>query len=395
MTPSSCDLPLARQSIMTLTTGPVDAYPEVLRALSRTVLYDYDPAFQHFYENVCLKLQKALETKTVPVILQGEPVLGLQAVAASFFNKADIVLNLVSGAYGDGFGEWVRPHCGELLELRTPFNEVIDVEKVRQMLASRPDISVVSICHHDTPSGTINPVAAIGQAVREHGALFVVDAVSSFAGMDIMPEPCCVDMFVTGPNKCMGCPPGLTILGVSERAWKKMHANPTAPRDSVLSILDWEHAWKAGQPFPYTPSVSEINALDAGLDRYLEEGPQAVWARHDLTARACRAGIKAAGLEIWAAHDSIASPTTTVVRLPQTVTDTDVLEVARRRYGVIFSIGRGETKGRVIRIGHMGPTAQPIYAVAGLAALCGALGELGVDVDAGAACAAALSVIRQ
>ncbi|MDT8873095.1 hypothetical protein RAA17_23415 [Komagataeibacter rhaeticus] len=176
---------------------------------------------------------------------------------------------------------------------------------------------------------------------------------------------------------------------------EKMHANPTAPRDSCISILDWEHAWKAGQPFPYTPSVSEINALDAGLDRYLEEGPQAVWARHDLTARACRAGIKAAGLEIWAAHDSIASPTTTVVRLPQTVTETDVLEVARRRYGVIFSIGRGETKGRVIRIGHMGPTAQPIYAVAGLAALCGALGELGVDVDAGAACAAALSVIRQ
>jgi pyridoxamine--pyruvate transaminase len=222
--------------VITLATGPVDAYSQVLRALGRPVLYDYDPAFLGFYERVVEKLRLSLRTRHLPVILHGEPVLALEAGAASLIGSDDIVLNLVSGVYGAGFGFWAKRYCKELLEIRVPYDEVIDPASVAEMLKSRPDITIVSVCHHDTPSGTINPVAEIGRLAAGHGAYLLVDAVSSFGGMDVDPDTCHADLFVTGPNKCLGCPPGLSLVGVTPRAWDKMKKNPTAPRDFHLEL---------------------------------------------------------------------------------------------------------------------------------------------------------------
>ncbi|MGO8855972.1 MAG: pyridoxamine--pyruvate transaminase [Steroidobacteraceae bacterium] len=384
-----------QEPIFTLTTGPVDAYPQVLRGLSRPVLYDYDPAFLGFYERVVEKLRAALRTRHMPVILQGEPVLGLEAGAASLIARQDVVLNLVSGVYGAGFGYWAKRHCAELIEIRVPFDEVIDPGRVAALLQARPQIKIVAVCHHDTPSGTINPVTEIGRIVAAHGAYLLVDAVSSFGGMDIDPDTCHADLFVTGPNKCLGCPPGLSLVGVTPRAWQKMKDNPDAPRDSVLSILDWEHAWRRDRPFPYTPSVAEINGLDAALDLYLTEGPERVWDRHALTAKACRAGVLAMGLSLWPADERTASPTTTAVRIPGTIEDAALRAAARARYGVVFSSGRGETLGKLVRIGHMGPTARPLYAVVAVTALGGAVRALGHPVDVAAGVAAALAVIDE
>jgi pyridoxamine--pyruvate transaminase len=382
-----------QEPIFTLTTGPVDAYPEVLRGLSRPVLYDYDPAFLSFYEKVVEKLRAAFRTQHMPVILHGEPVLALEAGAASLIARDDVVLNLVSGVYGAGFGFWAKRYCAELVEIRVPYDEVIDPARVEAMFKARPEIRVVSVCHHDTPSGTINPVAEIGRIVAAHGAYLLVDAVSSFGGMDVGPETCQADLFVTGPNKCLGCPPGLSLVGVTPRAWEKMKANPQAPRDSMLSILDWEYSWRRDRPFPFTPSVSEVNGLDAALDLYLNEGPEHVWGRHALTAAACRAGALAMSLRLWPADERTAAPTATAIRIPATVEDAALRAAARARYGVVFSSGRGETLGKLVRIGHMGPTARPMYAVVALTALGGALRALGHSLDVAAGVAAALAVI--
>ena len=384
-----------QEPIFTLTTGPVDAYPQVLRGLSRPVLYDYDPAFLGFYERTVEKLRTAFRTAHVPVILQGEPVVALEAGAASLIARGDVVLNLVSGVYGAGFGFWAKRYCGELIEIRVPYDEVIDPERVAAVLKARPEIRVVAVCHHDTPSGTINPLTEIGRIVAAHGAYLLVDAVSSFGGMEVGPDTCQADLFVTGPNKCLGCPPGLSLVGVTPRAWEKMRNNPDAPRDSILSILDWEHAWRRDRPFPFTPSVSEINGLDAALDLYLAEGPERVWARHALTAAACRAGVLAMELRLWPADVRTASPTTTAVRIPAGIEDAALRAAARARYGVVFSSGRGETLGKLVRIGHMGPTARPLYAVVALTALGGAIRALGHPLDVAAGMAAALAVIDQ
>ena len=378
--------------VITLATGPVDAYSQVLHALGRPVLYDYDPAFLGFYQSVVEKLRSALRTRHLPVILHGEPVLALEAGAASLIGSDDVVLNLVSGVYGAGFGFWAKRYCKELLEIRVPYDQVIDPASVAEMLKSRPDITIVSVCHHDTPSGTINPVAGIGRLAAAHGAYLLVDAVSSFGGMDVDPDTCHADLFVTGPNKCLGCPPGLSLVGVTPRAWEKMKKNPTAPRDSILSYLDWEHAARRDRPFPFTPSVAELHGLAAALDLYLDEGPQAVWARHAASARVCRAGIRAMALSLWPATDDIASPTCTVVRLPLSVPASAVLTAARA-LGVVLAPGRGDAAGRVVRIGHMGPMAEPLLSVLAVTVLARSLQQCGFDCDAGRAAQAALEAM--
>ena len=379
--------------IITLSAGPVDAYPEVLRALARPVTYDFDPSFQNFYESTVRRTAEALRTALPPVILHGEPVLGLEAAAAALIAADDAVLNLASGEYGKGFGLWAARHCRELVEIEVAYDEAIEPDAVRAMLRARPDIRILSVCHHDTPSGTVNPVREIGEICRAHDVLTIVDAVSSFGGMDVHPEQVHADIFVTGPNKCLGGSTGLSIVHVSERAWAKIDANPGAPTASVLSLKDWRDAWRADVLFPYTPSVSEVHALEAAVRIYLDEGPEAVWARHALTARACRAGVRAMGLDLWPAREAICADTATTVRVPAGLEDAAIRREARRRYGVVFSAGRGSLLGKLVRIGHMGPVARPVYAAVAVTALGGAVAALGGKADVGAGVEAALAVI--
>ncbi|MDQ0471747.1 pyridoxamine--pyruvate transaminase [Labrys wisconsinensis] len=376
-----------------LTTGPVTAYPEVLAAMARPVVYDTDPAFQGFYEGVVEKARAALRLSNPPVILQGEAILGIEAAAAGLIRRDDVVLNLVSGVYGKGFGGWASRHGREVIELAVPYDAAIDPAAVAEALRRRPDIAVVSVCHLDTPSGTINPLAEIGAVVARHGGYMIVDAVSSFGGMDVHPEEVDADIFCASPSKCLGGTPGLTLLGVSERAWARIADNPDAPRASFLSLLDWRHAWRRDRPFPVTPSIPEIYGLDAALERYAAEGPEAVWARHALTARAARAGVRALGLELWPRSEAIAAPTATVFKLPAGISDEALRDRMRDRFGVLVSLGRRETAGKVLRLGHMGPAAQPVFAVTAIAALGAALRSLGLPAAAEAGVAAALAVI--
>jgi pyridoxamine---pyruvate transaminase len=125
-----------------LTTGPVTAYPAVLNAMARPAIYDGHLAFQHFYRSVIGKLQKALRLSNLPLILQGDALLGLEAAAASLIGRRDVVLNLVSGVYGKGYAGWARRYGSEVIELEVPFDEAITPELVSEALAARPDISI-------------------------------------------------------------------------------------------------------------------------------------------------------------------------------------------------------------------------------------------------------------
>jgi pyridoxamine--pyruvate transaminase len=382
-----------REPVITLSAGPVATFPAIQRAMARPVEYDFDLWFQDFYEQVAKKAAKAMRVRAPALILQMEPAPGIEATAASLISDQDVVLNLASGVYGKGFGYWSARYHKEMVEIEVPFNEAIDPADVKAAFKKRPDIKVVSLVHHDTPSGTINPAKEIGKVVRDHDALLIVDAVSSFAGMDIHPEDCHADVFITGPGKCLGGAPGLTVMAVGDRAWKHIRKNKKAPFASVLSLTDWKDAWSREKPFPFTPSVVEMYGLDAALDFYFEEGPENVWRRHALTAKATRAGIKAMGLSLWARTEAIASPTCTAIRVPDGVKDSDLIAAARDGFGVVFSSGRNQTKGKLIRIGHMGPVAEPIYATVAVTAFGGALRKLGRRVDVGAGVEAALAVI--
>ena len=379
----------------TLTGGPAGATPATLAALGRPILHHLDPAFGALYEETVDRLQLAFGTSLSPVILQGEAVVGLEAAAASLIGADDVVLNLVSGMYGRGNGHWARRYAREVIEIEAPYDSAVPAASVADALRARPDITIVSVVHCETPSGTVNDLDAIGPAVASHGALLIVDAVSSWGGMRCDFTAWQADLVVVGPQKCLGGPAGLSLMHVSEAAWAHMAANPQAPRGSILSILDWRDAHLASAPFPFTPSISDIYGLHACLGQYLAEGPGAVQRRHAAAAAAARAGAQALGLTLWAADPAVRSDTVTAVRMPAGVDEAQVRARARADSGVMLSGGQGDFAGTVLQIGHLGPGAYPLSPVIALVAIGRALRRLGAAADIGAAVEAAVAALEQ
>jgi pyridoxamine---pyruvate transaminase len=383
--------PASQGPAFNLASGPAGATAATLAALGAPILHHTDPAFGTLYAETAELLRRAFGTEATPVILQGEAVVGLEAAAASLIGPQDVVLNLVSGMYGRFYGDWARRYAREVIELEVPYDSAVPAADVAEALYLRPDITVVSVVHCETPSGTINDLDAISAVAAEHDALLIVDAVSSFGGIRCDFTAWQADLVVTAPQKCLGGPPGLSLLHVSEAAWAHMAANPAAPRGSALSILDWRDAHRADRPFPFTPSVTDIYGLRACLEQYLLEGAEAVRRRHRAAARATQAGAEALGLTLWARDPAIRSDTITAVRMPAGVDERDVRDHARSQSGVMLSGGQGDLARIVLQLGHMGLGAYPLGPVIGLTAVGRALRALGAQADIGAAVEAAVS----
>jgi pyridoxamine---pyruvate transaminase len=386
-----------RQPDFTLSAGPTMASPRVLAALSQPILFDYDPVFlERFKETERLLAQLSRTTNDV-VLMQGEAVLGIEAAARALVKPGTRCLNLVSGVYAAWFGDWLREYGAEVHEVRVPYDEAIDPAIVSDALERHGPFGVVAVVHSETPSGIENPLAAIGPLAHEHGALMFADVVSALGGTQVEIDAWHVDLAVAGPQKCLGGPPGISLVTVSPAAWEAIESNPNAPRRSFLSLLDWKHRWIDGGrvAFPYTPSVSDVNGVHAALEEVLDEGPDAVIATHRQAARACRAGVRAMGLELWPKSESYAANCVTAVRLPAGVAVGELLTHVRKRYGVMLSGGYGELKENVIRLGHMGPASRSLYPLVAVSALGRGLIDLGVSVDLGAGAQATMESLAE
>jgi pyridoxamine--pyruvate transaminase len=373
----------------TLSAGPVMASPRVLAALGSPITYHYDPAFLEAFRRTERKLGEIFRTQSDVLLMQGEAVLGLEAAARALVRPGTPVLNLVQGVFGKGMGYWLKDFGAELHELEVPYNDAVDPTDVERYLQEHPEIELVTLVHSETPSGTLCDAAAIGPIARTHGALTLVDCVSSLGGMPFESDAWQLDVCVAGPQKCLAGPPGMSLMTVNETAWERIRANPSAPRASFLSMLDWKEQWIDGEKFPFTPSVSELHGVEAACDELLEEGLQASIARHARAAAACRAGVRGLGLELWPRSDSIAAPCVTAIAVPDGLTDVQVRAHCRERYGVMISSGQGA--GNLVRIGHMGPTARSLYPVVGVAAVGQTFADLGAQVDIGAGVEAAMT----
>jgi pyridoxamine--pyruvate transaminase len=386
-----------REPEFTLTAGPITASHHTLAALGSPIIYDYDPVFLERFAAVEEKVAQLYRTRNDIVLMQGEAVLGLEAAARGLVREGTTCLNLVSGVYGKWFGLWLKDLGANLIEVEVPYNEAIDPADVERALKENPEVTVVSVVHSETPSGTVNPIADICPLAKEAGAITIVDVVSSLGGAPVDPDGWGLDVCVAGPQKCLAGPPGMSLVAVSDEAWEAMRANPDAPRSSFLSLLDWKETWIEGgrKRYPYTPSVAEVHGLGAACDDVLDEGLDAVIDRHERAARACRAGIKAMGLELWARSEDIATTCITAVQAPEGVEVPAVLRHVREQYGVMLSGGFGELAERLFRIGHMGVASRSLNVVVGLSALGRGLADLGVEVSVGEGVDAALEVLSE
>ena len=382
-----------RDPDFTLSAGPVTATPRVLAALGSPIVYHYDPAFIERFRATERKLADVFLTTNDVLLMQGEAVLGLEAAARGLVHPGTKVLNLVQGVFGKGMGYWLKDFGAELHELEVPYNDAVDPADVERYLDEHPGIELVTVVHSETPSGTVCDVSAIGPIARSRGALTLIDCVSSLGGIEFRTDDWQLDVCVAGAQKCLGGPPGISLITVSDAAWDRIRANPAAPRASFLSMLDWKEQWIDGDKFPFTPSVTELYGVEASVDELLDEGLEASIARHERSAAACRAGVRAMGLELWPRSDEVAAACVTAIAVPEGLTDVQVRAHCRERYGVMISAGQGA--GNLVRIGHMATSARGLHPVVGLAALGRTLADLGAQIEIGAGVEAALAEVSE
>ncbi|MCY0952239.1 aminotransferase class V-fold PLP-dependent enzyme [Streptomyces sp. H27-S2] len=347
-------------------------------------LLDFPPLTAERFASIERRVAELLSTRQDVVITQGEALLPLEGCIRSCARPGSTALNVVTGPYGTTFGNWLRDCGATVVDLEVPFDTAATAGQVAAALAGRPEIDFVSLVHAEAATGNTNPVAEIGEAVRAHGALFMLDAVASVGAEPLLPDAWGVDLCVIGAQKAMGGPAGVSAVSVSDRAWARFAENPAAPRRSYLSLLDWKERWIDGgrTALLHAPAQLEMLALEACLDRIAAEGLPVVEARHAAAAAATRAGAAAMGLAPYVGRVAEAAPVATTLRVA------DASLVAAKALAADpaapLAAGGGALAKEMVRVNHYGRAASLPVVRSALGALAAALG-----VEAGPALGAA------
>lgn len=359
-----------------MTAGPTQVRENVRMARSlETVNPDIDMDFYEFYKETCDMMQEMLHSTGTAYILGGEGILGLEAACASLTEPGDRVLVLDNGIFGKGFVDFVTMYGGEAVLYTSDYQCPIDVEDLKVFLEKDSDFKYATVVHCDTPSGVLNDISNICPLLAEYGILSVVDSVSGMFGEYVNVDESQIDILCGGSQKALSAPAGLTMLWVSKKAMEAMESRKTPIAAFYANIMTFRNYYEK-KWFPYTMPASDINGLRVALDNVKADSN--ILERHARIAEATRYAVQEAGLKLYL-KDGYAS-TVTVIEVPDGVTDEQILSTLRNKYNVMISGCFDVLAGKVIRIGHMGESANVEDMVLTLDALDKTLTGLGVEI---------------
>jgi len=307
---------------------------------------------------------------------------------ANLVRPGEPVLACAAGKFGERWIELGEAHGADVVRYEPGWGGRLDPYEVDRHLTERPEIQVAFVTLSETSTGVVHDVQALAEVAGRHDAMLVVDAVSGLGAAELRQDEWGIDVVVTGSQKALMTPPGLGFVSVSQRA-----LDYASDRRGGTYYFDWQRTVaelrKEAPATPFTPAVTLLAGLDVALGMIEEEGLERVLARHDLLARATRAGAAALGLDLFGDPDERAT-VVTAIELPETIEGGKVPGLLRRR-GITANGGQGQLKGRILRIAHCGYFGA-FDIVISLAGLEQVLAELGYDVELGAGVGAAQRV---
>jgi aspartate aminotransferase-like enzyme len=364
--------------------GPTPVPPEVLAAGAEPVLHHRGPDFRALMKRCLARLHEVCRTQNDVLLFTASGSAAFESAVANLLSPGSRVLAVAAGEFGERWGALAVAYGADVHELRYAWGESARAEDVRARV-EETGAEVVFVVHSETSTGVVADVQALAQAAHDAGALVVVDAVSSLGAVPVETDAWGLDVVVSGSQKALMTPPGLSLAVVSPSAWEHA-ASATNPR----FYFDWarlQTSLETGTT-PFTPAVSLVASLDRALGLLLEEGLEAAFARHAALGRACREGAKSMGLELFS-PDEERSAVVTAILTPQGIDARELVLGLRDRFGITVAGGHGELAPRMFRIGHIG--YYDVFDVTtALAAVEVLLAESGADIERGAAVARAL-----
>jgi alanine-glyoxylate transaminase/serine-glyoxylate transaminase/serine-pyruvate transaminase len=367
--------------------GPTEVAVEVLERMSRPVEPHYGEEFVRLYFGVESKLKKVFQTRNDIYTLAATSSAAMEAAITAGTEPGDEVLVCHNGFFGARFAEIVASAGGRAVLVRAEFGQPIRPAEVEAALRDHPGIRLLALVHNETSTGVENPVREIVAIARKRKVLTVVDSVSALGGVPLPVDKWGIDFCVSGSQKCLESPAGLSFISVSERAWKFMAARKTPVAGWYLNLLTlrrYRREWIKWHPQgPNTAPVSLYMALDAALDRILAEGLEKRFARHARAAKAVRSAVRAVGIKPFVA-DACASKTLTALKMPKGIDGVELRKRMAADHQILLAGGVGGDES-IVRISHMGLTASAEFQVPTMAALERCLALQGMKVKPGQA----------
>lgn len=367
-----------------LTPGPTAVPPEVLRALAEPVLHHRSPDFAAVFALAQERLRAVYRTEHEVLVFTSSGTGAFESAVVNLHSPGDRVLAVSQGEFGERWQKLATVFGLEVVPLTYAWGDAPRPDDVRDALAES-GAQTVFLVHSETSTGVVCDLEPLLAVCADAGALSVVDAVSSLGAVPLETDDWGADVVVTGSQKALMTPPGLSFAAISERAWERS-ATATLPR----FYWDWERQRRAQAKgsTPSTPATSIVVALVEALGLVLDGGLETAFARHRALGRACRAGIRTMGLELYSPDDDSAAVLTGALT-PEGVDAVALRLALRDRHGITIAGGHGELVSRLFRIGHIGHVGIEELAGA-LAAIEEELAAAGADVEPGRAAPAAL-----
>ncbi|RPJ85890.1 MAG: alanine--glyoxylate aminotransferase family protein [Acidobacteria bacterium] len=374
--------------------GPSDVDPRVLEALARPTMGHLDPVFLGILNEIRTLLQYTFKTKnTMTLAMSGTGSAGMETCVVNLVEPGDPMLVCVNGVFGKRMSD-VAGRAGAVVStLDVPWGQVFDPGAIDQELKRKP-AKLVGIVHAETSTGARQPIEEISRIVHAHGALLLVDTVTSLGGIEVDVDGWQIDACYSGTQKCLSCPPGLAPVTFSEAALQTLEKRKTKVQSWYLDLTLIRQYWGSERLYHHTAPINMNYALLEALRIVKDEGLENRWARHWANHRMLRRGLAAIGIN-YVAQAGYELPMLNAVSVPEGVDEAKIRKQLLEEFAIEIGAGLGAFKGRVWRIGLMGAASTESNVMLFLAALEKCLSDQGHRFPRGASVAAAAESIPQ
>ena len=377
-------------SRLLLGAGPCTVHPRVLRAMTQPVVGHLDPLFFQVMDDVCEMLRQVFHTEnyvTMPISSTGTGAM--ETACVNVLERGDTAIVCRNGYFGVRLAD-ITQRCGaNTIMVDAPWGQPADLNALEDALKANPGAKMVGLVHAETSTGAITPLQDAIDLAHRHGALVVVDAVTSLGSHEVRMDDWGIDVCYSASQKCLGAPPGLAPVSFGQRAMAVIDQRDTPVESFYFNLQGVAEYWNETQRvYHHTSPITMTYAMRESLRMMMEEGIEERHARHARVAAGLRAGLAAMGLELTTNPDYQLNPIT-IVKAPEGVDEGAARARLLNEWNIEVSGGLGEFRNKVWRIGMMGEGARETSVLAVLSALEVILSDAGYEVAYGASVAAA------
>ena len=386
---------LTPPSRLMLTPGPSCMDPRVYRALAAPLVGHVDPWFTKMMGEVQFMLRRVFQTEnriTFPVSASGSG--GIEAAVLNSFEEGDECIVCVNGAFSERMAATAERGGAKVIRVEAPYGRVVDPQDVIRAGKSK-SIRFVGLTHGETSSGVVNRIEDYRKAADELGALLIVDAVATLAGVPVDVDKQRIDVCFSGTQKALSAPPGMAPITVGSRVEELAHKRKKPVPSWYFDLVPIMDYWGLERTYHHTPPISLIYGLREALRLVLEESLEPRWQRHAQNQQALIAGLEALGLEMFVKNPADRLVTVTAVNIPAGVDDKKARMQLLDEFNIEISGGLGPVKGKIWRIGLMGYSSQKTNVLLFLTALEKVLADQGYRRFSGSAVVAAEQSYQQ